>query len=185
MRRMKKLFSLVMVGVMAFSLVACSTKKDDQGTGNIKDVPVSEIQTAVKDAYGEAYIPSMDYDEESLESIFGVKADWYDEFIAQGPMMSAHVDTFVAIKAKEANVQDVVDALNSYREYLVNDSMQYPMNQIKIQASRVEQVGNYVFFILLGEIPTDMEEQGEDKMLEAAKEQSQIAVDAINKVLTK
>lgn len=185
MRRMKKLFSLVMVGVMAFSLVACSTKKDDQGTGNIKDVPVSEIQTAVKEAYGEAYVPSMDYDAQSLESIFGVKEDWYDEFIAQGPMMSAHVDTFVAIKAKEANVQDVVDALNSYREYLVNDSMQYPMNQIKIQASRVEQVGNYVFFILLGEIPTDVEEQGEDKMLEVAKEQTQIAVDTINKVLTK
>ena len=185
MRRMKKLFSLVMVGVMAFSLVACSTKKDDQGAANIKDVPVSEIQTAVKEAYGEAYIPSMDYDAQTLESIFGVKEDWYEEFIAQGPMMSAHVDTFVAIKAKEANVQDVVDALNSYREYLVNDSMQYPMNQIKIQASRVEQVGNYVFFILLGEIPTDAEDQGEDKMLEAAKEQAQIAVDAINKVLTK
>lgn len=185
MRRMKKLFSLVMVGVMAFSLVACATKKDDQGTGNIKDVPVSEIQTAVKEAYGEAYIPGMDYDAQTLESIFGVKEDWYEEFTAQGPMMSAHVDTFVAIKAKEANVQDVVDALNSYREYLVNDSMQYPMNQIKIQASRVEQVGNYVFFILLGEIPTDVEDQSEDKMLEAAKEQSQIAVDAINKVLTK
>lgn len=185
MRRMKKLFSLAMVGIMAFSLVACSSKKDDQGAGNVKDVPVSEIQTAVKEAYGEAYTPNMDYDAQALESIFGVKADWYEEFIAQGPMMSAHVDTFVAIKAKEANVKDVVDALNSYRDYLVNDSMQYPMNQIKVQASRVEQVGNYVFFILLGEIPMEVEEQGDDAILTAAKEQAQIAVDAINKILTK
>jgi len=185
MRRMKKIVSLVMVGIMAFSLAACSSKKDDQGTGNVKDVPVSEIQTAVKDAYGEAYIPNMDYDAQTLESIFGVKEDWYEEFVAQGPMISAQVDTFVAIKAKEANVQEVVDALNSYRDYLVNDSMQYPMNQIKVQASRVEQVGNYVFFILLGEIPMEVEEQGEDAILATAKEQAQIAVDAINKVLTK
>jgi len=185
MRRMKKIVSLVMVGIMAFSLAACSSKKDDQGTGNVKEVPVSEIQTAVKDAYGEAYIPNMDYDAQTLESIFGVKEDWYEEFVAQGPMMSAQVDTFVAIKAKEANVQEVVDALNSYRDYLVNDSMQYPMNQIKVQASRVEQVGNYVFFILLGEIPMEVEEQGEDAILATAKEQAQIAVDAINKVLTK
>ncbi|WP_312492525.1 DUF4358 domain-containing protein [Anaerosporobacter sp.] len=185
MRRMKKIVSLVMVGIMAFSLAACSSKKDDQGTGNVKEVPVSEIQTAVKDAYGEAYIPNMDYDAQTLESIFGVKEDWYEEFVAQGPMISAQVDTFVAIKAKEANVQEVVDALNSYRDYLVNDSMQYPMNQIKVQASRVEQVGNYVFFILLGEIPMEVEEQGEDAILATAKEQAQIAVDAINKVLTK
>ena len=63
--------------------------------------------------------------------------------------------------------------------------MQYPMNQIKVQASRVEQVGNYVFFILLGDIPMEVEEKGEDAILAAAKEQAQIAVDAINKVLTK
>lgn len=185
MRRMKKLVSLVMVGIMAFSLAACSNKKDDQGTNNVKDVPVSEIQTAVKEAYGDAYIPNMDYDAETLENVYGVKPDWYEEFVGQGPMMSAHVDSFVAIKAKEANVQDVVDALNSYRDYLVNESLQYPMNQIKVQASRVEQVGNYVFFILLGEIPSEVQEQDEDKILEAAKEQAQIAVDTINKVLTK
>ncbi|WP_455715066.1 DUF4358 domain-containing protein [Anaerosporobacter sp.] len=185
MKRMNKIMSLVMVGIMAFSLTACSSKKDDQVAEDIKDVAVSEIQTAVQEAYGDSYLPSMDYDAEALESIFGVKEDWCEEYIAQGPMMSAHVDTFVAIKAKEENVQEVVDALNSHRDYLINDSMQYPVNQVKIQASRVEQIGNYVFFILLGEIPMEVEEQGDEAILEAAKEQVQIAVDAINGVLTK
>lgn len=183
MRRMKKIISLAMVGIMALSLSACSSKKEKED--GVKDVPVSEIQTAVQEAYKDAYLPSMDYDAEALESIFGVKEDWCEEFIAQGPMMSAHVDTFVAIKAKEANVQEVVDALNSYRDYLVNDSMQYPTNQIKVQASRVEQIGNYVFFILLGDIPMEVQEQGDDAILATAKEQAQIAVDAINGVLTK
>lgn len=185
MRKMKKIMSLVMIGIMAFSLSACSSKKEEQKEDAVKDVPVSEIQTAVQEAYKDAYLPSMDYDAETLESIFGVKEDWCEEYIAQGPMMSGHVDTFIAIKAKEANVQEVVDALNSYRDYLVNDSMQYPTNQIKVQASRVEQIGNYVFFILLGEIPMEVEEQGDDAILAKAKEQVQIAVDAINGVLTK
>jgi hypothetical protein len=183
MRKMKKIMSLVMVGIMAFSLSACSGKEDKADA--VKDVPVSEIQTAVKEAYGDAYFLDMDYDAEALESIFGVKEDWCEEYIAQGAAISVNVDTFVAIKAKEANVQEVVDALNSYRDYLVNDTMQYPLNKVKVQASRVEQIGNYVFFILLGDIPMEVEEQGDDAILATAKEQAQIAVDAINNVLTK
>lgn len=182
MIKMKKIVSLVMVGIMAIGMTACSAKKTDSDSA-VKDVPVSEIHTAVKDAYGDTYYPNMDYDAQALESIFGVKADWYDEFVAQGPMISASVDTFVAVKAKTDNVKDVETALNSYRDYLVNDSMQYPTNKIKIQASEVLTVGNYVFFILLGDIPMDVEEQGDDAILSTAKEQAQIAVDAINGVL--
>ena len=182
MSKMKKILSLVMVGIMAIGMTACSRKKADSGS-SVKDVPISEVHTAVKEAYGDTYYPNMDYDAEALESIFGVKADWCDEFVAQGPMISASVDTFIAIKAKADNVKDVQDALTSYRDYLINESMQYPMNKLKIEGSRVETVGNYVFFILLGDIPMEVEEQGDEAIIEKAKEQSQIAVDAINGVL--
>lgn len=182
MNKMKKIVSLVMVGIMAIGMTACSAKKADTDTA-VKDVPVSEIHTAVKDAYGDAYYPNMDYDAEALESIYGVKADWYDEFVAQGPMISASVDSFVAVKAKADNVKDVEGALTAYRDYLVNDAMHYPMNQVKVQASEVLTVGNYVFFILLGDIPMEVAEQGDEAILSTAKEQVKIGVDTINGIL--
>ena len=37
-------------------------------------------------------------------------------------MISAHVDTFIAIKAKEGKGEEVEKALTSYRDYLINDS---------------------------------------------------------------
>lgn len=180
---MKKIFSLVLVGIMAFSLTACSSKTSSDKKEEVKNVPVSEILTSVQEAYGDSYTPNMDYDAQTLESVFGVKADWYEEYVAQGPMMSASVDTFVAIKAKEANVQDVENALLAHRDYLINDSMQYPTNKVKIEASKVEKIGNYVFFYILGDIPMEVQEQGDDAILKTANEQNKIASDTINGLL--
>ena len=33
--------------------------------------------------------------------MFGISEDLYEESIAEGPMISVHVDTFLAFKAKE------------------------------------------------------------------------------------
>ena len=65
---------------------------------------------------------------------------------------------------QQKDVYDAIEtALNNYRQSLIDNLMQYPMNQIKIQASVVESMGDYVFFIMLGEIPTSIEEQGEEE----------------------
>ena len=92
-----------------------------------------------------------------------------------------HVDTFIAVHPTEGNEQNVEDALNAYRDNLVNNSMQYPANQVKVEASRVETVGDYVFFLMLGSIDLEIEDEAE--MLTAYQEQNQIAVDAIKEVL--
>ena len=41
----------------------------------------------------------------------------------------------------------------------IQDTCQYPMNQLKIQASKVYVKGNYVCFIMLGTISNKQEEQ--------------------------
>ena len=51
---------------------------------------------------------------------------------------------------------------------------------VKVQASEVVRHGDYVFFVLLGEIPFEAEEQGDDAILEAAKKGVKIGVDTIN-----
>ena len=101
----------------------------------------------------------------------------YEEAIAEISMMSVHVDTFVAIKAKEGQADAVEQKLTEYREYLLNDTLQYPMNIPKIQASQVVREGDYVFFVQLGHVENDMLD--EDELLKKYQESNQLAVDAI------
>ena len=61
--------------------------------------------------------------------------------------------------------------------------MQYPMNIGKVQASRIETIDNYVFFIQLGGSSVDAEEEGEEKVMELSREQNEKALEAIRKAL--
>ena len=100
-------------------------------------------------------------------------------------MMSVHVDTFIAVHANEGQADTVEEALNSYREYLVNDTMMYPMNIGKVAACRVYRNGDYVFFIMLGSIPLEVSDQGDEATKTYAEEQNEIAVKAIEELLNK
>lgn len=159
---------------------------DDSNAGNAvineeQQEVLNGIHTAVKEAYGENYIPSQAFDEITLQEVYGLSSDMYDAIIAEGPMISMHVDTFIAVHPTEGNFDNVVAALEGYRKVLVEDTMQYPMNQIKIQASKVETVGDYVFFIMLGYGDDTLE--NEDEILASFEEQNNIAIDAIKNVI--
>lgn len=151
------------------------TSSAEETTG---EVNLEDIYTAVKEAYGEDYIPSMAFDSQGMKDVFGISSDLYESFIAEGPMMSAHVDQFVAVEAKEGKGEEVETLLKDYQDYLMNDSMQYPMNLAKIQASSVIRHGDYVFFLMLGAYDDSAED--EEAALEAAKAANQIGIDVVN-----
>ena len=87
------------------------------------------------------------------------------------------------IHAKDGKVEDVENALNAYRDSLVNDTMQYPMNLGKIQASRVERIGDYVCFVQLGADTSSVEEQGDEAVITYCQEQNELALEAIRQTL--
>lgn len=149
-------------------------------TTEAKEISLDEIHTAVKEAYGENYIPSAPFDEQGMKELFGINSDLYDSFLAEGPMISVHVDTFVAVKAKEGKGGEVEQHLKDYRDSQLNDAVQYPMNLPKVEASEVVRHGDYVFFVMLGSPSAEAEEQGEEAALESAKENNRIATDIIN-----
>lgn len=190
---MKKiLLSIILIGALSLTLVACNNKNngdtnmensDSQSQEVNNNVSLVDIHEAVKEAYGDAYYPNMQYDETQIEELFGLSSYIYDEVIAEGPMISANVDTFIAVKAKDHKADEVESKLNEYRDNLVNDTMQYPTNKVKIQASQVVKRGDYVFFILLGEIPMEVQEQGDEAIFEEAQKQTNIAIEAIDKSL--
>ena len=123
---------------------------------------MTTVKAAVVEALGDNYFPDMPLDPEMLEMNFGISSDMYDDYLAEMPMISTNVDTLLIIKAKNDKVEAVEEALNTYRDAKVSDTMQYPMNVGKIQASRIERIGDYVCFVQLGGDLSAVAEQGEE-----------------------
>ena len=138
--------------------------------------------TAVKDEYGELYGPAQAISAEQLEEVMGIDPEWVSDFVAEGPLMSLSVDTFIAVLVDGDHVEEVKEALEAYKLYLETEAFQYPMNMAKVKASEVVVKGNLVFFVLLGDYD-DREEATDDERLSFAKDEVKRAIDAIDAAL--
>lgn len=179
----------VISAMAAFSLTACgrndsvqeqtttAAQTAVQETTTKKEVALSDIHEAVKAVYGENYLPSVLLDAQYITDVFGITEDMYETVIAEVSMISAQVDTFAAFKAKEGQADAIEEKLTEYKDYLLNESLQYPMNIPKIEAAQVVREGDCVFYVQLGQAENDMAE--EDELLKEFQESNQLAVDAI------
>ena len=143
------------------------------------------IKSAVTDALGENYWPDTGVLPDMLESTFGVAPDMYDDYFAETPMIGTNVDTLLVVKAKEDKAQAVEEALNAYRDSKVSDTMQYPMNVGKIQASRVERIGNYVCFVQLGADTMDALDIGDEEVIRQCQEVNELVIEIISQKVQK
>lgn len=140
---------------------------------------MTALKQAVVDTLGENYWPNAQILPEMLEMGYGITPDMYDDYMGEAPMISANVDTLLIIRAKDDKVNEVEEALNAHREMLVNDTLQYPMNIGKIQASRIQTYGNYVCFVQLGADVTEVSESGDEAVIEHCQEQNELALEVI------
>lgn len=144
-----------------------------------REIDLAELHDAVKAAYGEDYFADMPMEREMFIEYFKLPGDKVEAFIAEIPMLSMSVDTFVAVKATAGQGEALETALLAHRTYLIEESFQYPMNMPKVKASQVVRHGDYVFFLMLGAFNPDMEAD-EEAQLEYAREQVKKAVDAVD-----
>lgn len=139
-----------------------STPGESGGNAEYEDGWSQEMEglkAAVVEQLGDDYWPDMALLPDMLEMTFGITADMYEDYMAEMPMISANVDTLLIVRAKDDKVEAVREALDAYREAQIGDTLQYPMNVGKVQASRIETLGNYVVFVQLG---ADTEAAGDD-----------------------
>lgn len=181
---MKKICSLLFAVVLTMGLLAGCASGNNTSSAVDKVPVLSDIHAAVKEAYGDNYLPSRTIENQELSEVYGLTTDNIEEVIAEGPTISAHVDQFIAIKAKEGKGADVEKELNAYRDKLVSDTMQYPMNLPKIQSSQVTRHGDYVFFTMLGAI-NDNVDATEEEAATFAKDEAKKATDAIEKIFNR
>ena len=157
-----------------------SEAREPEGAAEGWSQEMEDLKAAAVEAAEEGgYWPDMALEPDMLEMSFGISADMYEDYMAEMPMMSAHVDTLLIIRAKDDKVEAVREALEAYREAKVSDTMQYPMNLWKIQASRVETIGSYVMFVQLGGDTTQAEEEGEEAVVALCQERNDKVIEAV------
>lgn len=137
------------------------------------------LKEAVVAELGTDYWPAMAIPAEILEANFGLTSDMYVDYMGEMPMMSAHVDTLLIVKAAEGQEEAVEQALQTYRDAQVENSMQYPMNLGKVQASVVERMDGYVVFALLGGDTMGVAEQGDEAIIKQCQEHNERALNVI------
>ncbi len=181
---MKHILCALLALCMILSLTACQKEET-------KTIDLNALHTEIKNAYGDSYLPAAPMEGTDLNARYGLTSDMYTEIIAEFPMISVNVDEFVAIHAAEGKAEDVKSALETYQKALQENTMQYPINVPKIQASQVISHGDYIFFVMLSFMDeTDTSNEvtseediaaAEEEALKKAQEDNQTAIDIINR----
>ena len=143
------------------------------------DTETAKILAAISEAYGDNFLPNMEFPQEMIADTYGIKEDTYTEITIQVPMISMHPDTIIIVKAAEGKGDDVKAALEDYKTYLIEESMQYPMNIAKVNDTKVVENGDFYALLLLG-APDDRDDPTDAEMAEYAEQQVQIGGDAFN-----
>ena len=172
---MKKLLAMISVVVLVLGMAGCGNDSAE-GTGTLD---MSNVKTIVTDLLGDNYFPNMELDPEMLEFVTGITSDMYEDYFAEVPMISANVDTLIVVKAANGKVDAVEEALNGYRNAQVGNTMQYPQNVGKVQASKVERIGDYVIFTMLGGDIGDILDQGDEAVIAYCQEVNDSVIEAI------
>lgn len=122
---------------------------------------LDKLRNAVVKAFGSVYYPTEKVHENEeflsmyLSDTLKLDSAWLDDIIIEVPAISASVDTLIIADPSEGNAENVWNALNEYKNYLAESAFQYPMNVTRIQSAVVEQVGDYVCFVILGNTVDD------------------------------
>ena len=176
---MKKILVMLSVVVLVLGMAGCGNSSEE-GTGTLE---MGEVKPIVTDLLGDNYFPNMELDPEMLEFVVGITSDMYEEYFAEMPMISANVDTLIVVKAADGQADAVETALNVYRNAQVGNTMQYPQNVGKVQASKVERIGDYVIFTMLGGDVGDILDQGDEVVIAYCQEVNDSVIEAIREAM--
>lgn len=148
------------------------------------DEKLTKAYEAARKAVGdEGFILNPMDDSGRLEEAYGVSTDLVDSAIVEIPMMSAHVGTFIGVKAKQGKGEEVEKALTTHRDKIAEDEMQYPMNAMKTKAGQVFREGDYVFYMMLGSTSNETTDMEDADQLSYYQGENKKAVDAIKEAL--
>lgn len=143
-----------------------------------EDEGLNAIYQEIRDLYGDSYVSGIAYTDERMAQRLNVDPTWCEAYLAEEAEDEENHTLFVAVKAQPDFADSVEKVLLEYQDMLLDDFSQYPMMQGQAQASQIVRYGDYVFFVMLGQIPEGTEDELE--AFQAADESNQKAVDVID-----
>lgn len=178
---MKKWLLSVGALLLAVCMIAGCAAASGNG-GAQKNYSAIEILEAIKEAYGDDFLPNMDMGDEYLLNAFELSAADLEEYVLQMPAISVNQDVVLIIKASEGQGEAIEKTLlKIQKERYIDGGMFYPANLPKAKASKVLRSGDYVAFLMLGAV-NDSLDATEEERLTFATEQVQKGVDVWNKL---
>lgn len=177
--KLRKNFSILLAFLILTSFLVACTAKEDELEANVLEI--KPIHEAIKEDFGDDYLPDTSLSLEELVELTGVEKDSIDEFIAEVSKDENTVDTFIVINAKRDTSYDAAQKFLRYKEKLDEEALNYPGNIAKIKASKVVRKGDTVFFIMLGK-PNTIEDQESEEALKFYQREVRRAELVINKV---
>ena len=142
--------------------------EDTEPVGDVVEVDekIMAVFAEVQEKMGETYRANMEIPAEMLADMFGLDASTYESAYGMMPMISAHVDTLVGVKATDTEA--VKAALETYVEGKKNDRMQYPINAAAMGAMKVVVVNDYVWLLGIFGDTDSVAESGDEVILQFA-----------------
>ena len=176
MKHLKLVATAMLALVITTGCGGTATDESIDDTGKLE-----AAHTAVKEAYGDMYLPNMPIDPQMVQDLYGVDSANVKNMIAEAPMVSMNPDLFIGIEAVEGKAEEVATALETFAENDITQGMHYPANLGKVKATQVITIRDHVFLVRLGANNENMDAT-EAESEEFAKTENQKAVDAINEV---
>lgn len=156
--------------------------ENEKGIWKSNTVPtLSELKENVKEELGNHYWPEVPISEKELEKMTGITENMYVEFLAEEQIVDANIDLLIIIRAKEDYVGAIEDALESYRNRVIEENQKYPQNLGKAKASRMETIENYICFVQLGADTTVVANKGEKEIIAYCQEENERVIDILEK----
>ena len=137
------------------------------------------FRDALRDVYGDKYYPDTEMTEEQIREELGLDESLYEEVYAEHTAENERPDTFIAVKAKSGKVDEVKEKLTAYKQRLIDEN-NFDANADKLNAAKVYSEGDYVFFVLLGDVDDSTSSEG---FAEALGKEVQRGIDAIKEAL--
>lgn len=137
------------------------------------------FRDALRDVYGDKYYPDTEMTEEQIREELGLDESLYEEVYAENTAENERPDTFIAVKAKSGKVDEVKEKLTAYKQRLIDEN-NFDANADKLNAAEVYSEGDYVFFVLLGDVDDGTSSEG---FAEALGKEVQRGIDAIKEAL--
>ncbi len=146
---------------------------------------LEELKGEVKDLLGDKYWPEVAISEEELRKETGITSDMYVEYLGEKQVLDSHIDTMIIIHAKEDYVSEIEQALEKYRNKIIEKNREYPQNLGKAEASRMETIDDYICFIQLGADTTAFADQGVDAVSDYCLEENERALYVLEQAILK